>query len=166
MPTCRASAGRRSDLDARDDEHGAAAMNLGLDGKRVLVVGASKGLGRVTSAAFLGEGAKVAGVARNAEMLEATAADLGGEKAGMRAFPADFTDAVRVKQAVSEAAEWLGGLDVLVNCAGLNYVRQESILDITDEMWRAAFEVCVMATIRASTAAIPLMLRDGAGSII
>ncbi len=132
----------------------------------MLVVGASKGLGRVTSAAFLAEGAKVAGVARNAEMLEATVAELGGDAAGVRAFAADFTDTERVRDVVHGAADWLGGLDVLVNCAGLNYVRQDSILDLTDDMWRAAFEVCVMATVRASTAAIPIMRAGGGGSIV
>jgi 3-oxoacyl-[acyl-carrier protein] reductase len=141
-------------------------VELDLTGKRVLIVGASKGLGKVTAAAFLAEGAIVCGVARNAEILDATVRDLQGGGRQIRGFAADFTDATTVEEIVHEATSWLGGLDILVNCAGLNYVRQASVLDITDEMWQAAFDVCVMATVRACRAAIPEMLRDEGGSII
>jgi 3-oxoacyl-[acyl-carrier protein] reductase len=141
-------------------------MQLGLQGKRVVIVGASKGLGKVTAQAFLAEGALVAGVARNADILRAAIEDLEGEGRQVRGFAADFTDARTVQDVVVEATSWMGGLDVLVNCAGLNYVRQQSVLDITDEMWQAAFDVCLMATVRACRAAIPEMLRDGGGSIV
>jgi 3-oxoacyl-[acyl-carrier protein] reductase len=141
-------------------------MELGLTGKRVLIVGASKGLGKVTAAAFLAEGALVSAVARNVEILDAAVQELRGEGRQVRGFAADFTEAATVQKVVHEASSWMGGLDVLVNCAGLNYVRQASILDITDEMWQAAFDVCVMATVRACRAAIPEMLRGSGGAII
>jgi NAD(P)-dependent dehydrogenase (short-subunit alcohol dehydrogenase family) len=141
-------------------------MQLNLSGKRALVVGASKGLGKVAAKALVDEGATVSCVARNPQMLDDAVAEIAQSPDSARAFPADFTSAAAVASVVRQAADWMSGLDILVNCAGLNYVRQTSILDITDDMWQAAFDVCVMATIRASTAAVPIMLAGGGGSIV
>jgi NAD(P)-dependent dehydrogenase (short-subunit alcohol dehydrogenase family) len=142
------------------------AMQLNLSGKRALVVGASKGLGKVTARALIDEGAVVSCVARNPEILAETVTEIAGSSDSARAFPADFTSAAAVAAVVKQAADWMSGVDILVNCAGLNYVRQASILDITDDTWQAAFDVCVLATVRASTAAVPIMLAGGGGSII
>jgi NAD(P)-dependent dehydrogenase (short-subunit alcohol dehydrogenase family) len=120
----------------------------------------------VTAKALVAEGARVSCAARNADILHAAVAEIAAGPGSARAFPADFTTASAACRGVEDAARWMGGLDILVNCAGLNYVRQRSILDITDEMWEAAFDVCVMATVRASRAAVPLMQAAGGGSII
>jgi phthalate 3,4-cis-dihydrodiol dehydrogenase len=84
-----------------------------LAGRRALVVGAGSGIGRAVAAAFLAEGASVAGIDVVGERVEALAA------AGVLAVAGDAADAAGCTGAVGEAIDALGGLDVLVNCVGL-----------------------------------------------
>lgn len=90
-----------------------------LDGRRALVTGATSGIGRATALRFAEEGARVALVGRSAEGLSEVAAQVrerGGESVEVRA---DLTVEEDATRAVSETVEKLGGLDVLVNAAGI-----------------------------------------------
>ena len=95
-------------------------MSFDLVGRRALVTGASRGIGREIALAYADAGADVALLARDAERLAEVAALV--EERGRRAVvqPADMLDAEAVRAAVEAAAEGLGGLDILVNNAGGN----------------------------------------------
>src|SRR6476620_12517848 len=89
-------------------------MDLGLKGKKAVVTGGSKGIGRAIAATFASEGADVALCARNAAEVEATVASLKGK--GVKAFgrALDVADGEALKKWVSDAAGTLGGIDALV----------------------------------------------------
>ena len=87
-----------------------------LDGRRALVTGGTTGIGRAIVEAFLREGARVVFTGRDARIGDAVAAEL-GERAEFIA--ADASDPDRIRASVSEATTTLGGLDVLVNNAGI-----------------------------------------------
>jgi NAD(P)-dependent dehydrogenase (short-subunit alcohol dehydrogenase family) len=89
-------------------------VDLGLDDKRVLVTGASRGIGRAIAAAFLDEGARVAICARGADDLEVTAAELAA-RGEVHHRTADLADPASAVGFVDWAAERLGGVDILVS---------------------------------------------------
>jgi len=90
--------------------------NLRFAGKRVIVTGASAGIGKATAKLFASEGATVAIIARRKELLERIVKEeLGGK--GF-AVVADYTDLAQVTRSIEEAAKLLGGIDVLVNNVG------------------------------------------------
>lgn len=124
--------------------------------KRVVVTGASSGIGEATARLFAAHGWEVIGVARRAERLEALAADLG---ASFRAVTADLTDDADVARAVAEITA-AGPLHALVNNAGgafgLATVEESDPAD-----WRAMFEINVLAVKNVIAALLPA-LRDGA----
>jgi NAD(P)-dependent dehydrogenase (short-subunit alcohol dehydrogenase family) len=132
------------------------------DGQRVLVTGASSGIGRAIAMAFAHEGARVVAVARREERL----ADL------RRAAPADhvlplIADLSRPQEGgrmVSGAIEMLGGLDVLVNNAGVAY--QEPFLQASAERWSETMNVNLNAPFFASQVAARHMVHHGGGSIV
>lgn len=95
-------------------------MSFDLDGKRALVTGASRGIGRAIAIAYAKAGADVAILARNAELLDGVAAEISA--LGRRAVvaTADVLDAEATRSAVSGAIAELGGLEILVNNAGGN----------------------------------------------
>src|SRR5215831_2462391 len=86
-----------------------------LRGKRVVVTGASRGIGEVLAQKFAARGATVALVARSADAIEKLAADLGGS-----AHPADLGDAKQVATLINHIEDEAGPIDVLVNNAGID----------------------------------------------
>jgi 3-oxoacyl-[acyl-carrier protein] reductase len=131
----------------------------GFAGKRVLVAGGSRGIGRSVALGFAAAGAAVSICARGAEGVAATQAEiaaLGGTAHGMAA---DLGVAEDVAGWVAAAAEALGGIDVLVNNASGFGARD------TEEDWAKGLSVDVMATVRASRAAAPF-LKAARGSIV
>ena len=126
-------------------------------GKRVIVMGGSRGIGRSIALGFAAAGAAVSICARSAGPLDETRAEI--EAAGVlaHAAPCDLADADAVARYVPMAAAALGGLDVLVNNAsGFGQTDDEA-------GWAASLAVDVMAVVRGSHAAIPLL---GTGSSI
>src|SRR5689334_9121107 len=93
-------------------------MNLELEGRRALVTGGSRGIGRACARALALEGASVAIVARGVEALDEAASDLAAES-GRRviAVPADTGSDASVATGVAEVALQLGGIDIVVNAA-------------------------------------------------
>lgn len=119
-----------------------------LDSRRILVTGASSGIGRATAVALAAEGATVALMARNRDELESLAEETGGV-----AVPADVSDRAQVDRAVARAAVELGGLDGLANIAGLARFGSPTAGD-RDE-WREMFEVNVLGLLNVTHAATP-----------
>jgi NAD(P)-dependent dehydrogenase (short-subunit alcohol dehydrogenase family) len=136
-------------------------VELGLTGRRAIVTGGSKGLGKAIAAELLAEGAAVAICSRHADELAATAAELGkaatpvpGEHAQqLLALPCDVTDPAQVSDFVATATTTLGGLDILVNNAG--GARPGRFATLTDEDWHDDIEVKLFSQIRCIRAALP-----------
>src|SRR3954447_10013185 len=131
-----------------------------LTGRRVLVMGASRGIGRSIALAFAREGAAVGICARGAERLEQTKRELEGAGAQVYAAPADLSKADDIARFVPEAAEALGGINVLVNNAS-GFGRNDD-----EEGWAACVSVDLMGIVRASHAALPYLERAGEGAIV
>ncbi len=125
-------------------------MDLGLEGRRIMVGGASRGLGAAIAEAVAAEGAHVATVARASDDLEAIAARIGGT-----AVPADFTTSDGPAAAVHAAVEALGGLDGLVVNSGGPPPGSFAALD--ESAWERAIEGTLLAAIRAIRAALPAL---------
>jgi NADP-dependent 3-hydroxy acid dehydrogenase YdfG len=119
-----------------------------LEGRRVLITGASSGIGAAVARAVADAGGRVALLARRGEVLAELAAELDGVP-----MVADVTDPAAVAEATDRAAEELGGIDGLVTAAGL--ARPGGLLDADPADWRAMFEVNVLGTLHAARAAAP-----------
>src|SRR5437879_5766911 len=94
------------------------SMHIDLSNKRVIVTGASRGIGRAIAGAFAAEGARVAICARTEADLNSVAEELARSAQAVIARVVDVTDTQGVKRFVDEVAEQWGGVDVLVNNAG------------------------------------------------
>jgi 3-oxoacyl-[acyl-carrier protein] reductase len=138
-------------------------MDLGLTGRRAIVTGGSKGLGRAVAAELLAEKAQVAICARNADELDEAAAEL-RESGPVFAARCDVTDPGQVSAFVADAAAAMGGVDILVNNAG--GARPGRFESLTDADWHDDIEVKVLAQIRCTRAALPLLRQSAAPRVI
>lgn len=131
-------------------------------GRRVVVCGGSRGIGRGIALGFAGAGAEVSICARGAGPLEATRAEIAAQGVTAHAATCDLADGAAVQAYVEAAARALGGVDVLVNNAS-GFGATD-----TEEGWQAGLSVDVMATVRASRAALPFLeaARGGGASIV
>jgi clavulanate-9-aldehyde reducatase len=130
-----------------------------LRGRRVLITGASSGIGAATARTVAAAGAYVALLARRAERLRALADETGGV-----AVPADVTDRASVVAAVEAAAETCGGLDAVVNNAGV--MRPGTIADADPDDWRSMLDVNVLGLLHVTQACIPHLRAAGGGNIV
>jgi len=142
-------------------------MDLGLAGRRAVVTGGSKGLGKAIAAELIAEGAAVTICARNCSELEATAAELMRLAAGtgsVVAMACDVTEPDQVTALIEFAASAMGGLDILVNNAG--GARPGQFGTLTDDDWHADVEVKLFSQIRCTRAALPHLRRSAAARVI
>lgn len=139
-------------------------MNLGLEGRACAVTGASRGIGRETARELCAEGARVLLVARSPDDLAEAVEECesaGGEAA---ALELDVTDPDAGERIVAAADQRFGQLDVLVNNAGTAVWRD--LDEVPDADWQAAWDLNVMAPLRAMRAAIPAMAKRGWGRVV
>jgi NADP-dependent 3-hydroxy acid dehydrogenase YdfG len=134
-----------------------------LSGKTALVTGASSGIGRGAAVALAEAGARVALVARRAGRLKDLAAQIEASGGQAPACPADITDEAEATRVVEDAAGHFGGLDILVNAAGMTQTGKVENADLAD--WRYVFELNFWAGLYMSRAAIPA-LKAGGGDIV
>jgi 3-oxoacyl-[acyl-carrier protein] reductase len=134
-------------------------MELGLTDKVCVVTGATSGIGLATARKLCDEGARVLFVARDGARLQEVASSCGGEY-----LAADVTDPDADERIIATCAEQMGGVDVLVNNAGTSFARR--LGELTDDEWRAQFELHVMAPMRLMRAAAPRMAGMGGGRIV
>lgn len=135
-------------------------MQISFRDKRVVVAGGSRGIGRSIALGFAGAGAAVSICARGQAGLDATAGEIKALGARVHAVPCDLADKESIAAYVTTAAAALGGIDILVNNAS-GFGGGD-----TEDGWRKGFDVDVMATVRASNAAIPHIERSGGGAIL
>jgi 3-oxoacyl-[acyl-carrier protein] reductase len=135
-------------------------MQISLAGKRAVVAGGSKGIGRSIALAFADAGAAVSICARGRAALDATAAEVAVRGVRAHAGECDLADQGAIASYIAAAAEALGGIDILVNNA--------SGFGATDDEagWARSIDIDVLATVRASHAAIPLIEQAGGGAIL
>ena len=135
-------------------------MDLGLKGKRAIVTGGSKGIGRRCADIFADEGAHVAICARNAGEVEAMVARLRAKGVTAHGAALDVSDKAALEAWVADAAEALGGIDIVVpNVSALD-------MGDTEEAWRHEFEIDLMHTVRTVNAAMPHLEKSDAPSIV
>ncbi|MBV9793074.1 MAG: glucose 1-dehydrogenase [Actinobacteria bacterium] len=146
---------------------GGVLEQFALPGRKAVVTGASRGLGRAFALALAQAGADVAVVARTGTDIKAAAAGIAGQT-GRTVVPvtADLTQRPDAERMIAEAADGLGGLDILVNNAGVCFHRPA--LEVPDEEWRQVFDVNVYGLWVASTEAAKRMSsqRGGRGGVI
>src|SRR6202051_2905564 len=128
-----------------------------MNGKVIVVTGASGALGKVVAEIALARGARVAGVDHAASQLPATEnrIELGG---------VDLTDAAQAKTAIDAVAAHFGGLDALVNIAG--GFAFEAVAEGETKTWQRMYALNVLTALNASRSAIPYLSSSGAGRIV
>ncbi len=135
-------------------------MDLQLTGRRALVTGGTRGIGRSIVEHFVAEGASVAFCARDADAVKRTQRELATEGVHVVGTALDVADAAALAHWVTSSAEQLGGIDIVVS--------NVSALAIPDEPdnWTASFEVDLMGAVRLVNAAMPHLEASDAASIV
>jgi len=139
-------------------------MHIDLSGKRVIVTGGSRGIGRAIARAFAADGARVAVCARTDADVQAVGRELADTAQAVIARAVDVTDTQAVKLFVDEVAEAWGGVDVLVNNAGQG--RGGNLDTLTPEQILEHANVLQMGHFRFIQAVVPHMRRQRWGRII
>ena len=135
-------------------------MDLGLRGRKAFVTGATKGIGLSIAEHFVQEGAAVAICARDADAIVATTSRLALQGVPVVGRAVDVSDGPALQAWVRDAAEKLGGLDIVVsNVSALAIGNDEA-------SWRAEFETDMMGTVRTVEAAMPYLEASDAASIV
>ncbi len=135
-------------------------MELGMNGKNVLITGGSKGIGLACARAFLAEGARVAIVSRSQANLEAARTALGA----VQTYAADLTDALAAAAMVARAEAELGPIDVLVNSAGA--ARRTNADELNAAAWHAGMAAKYFSYIHVIDPLIKRMAMRGRGAVI
>ena len=126
-------------------------MDLGLQGRRVVVAGGSRGIGRAIAIGFAQEGAHVSICARGQAALDATRADIAALGVTAHAASCDLARLDDIAGYVQAAADALGGIDILINNAS-GFGRADD-----EASWEASLSVDLLATVRASRDAMPFL---------
>ena len=136
-------------------------MDLGIEGRVALVLGAGKGIGKGIAGALAREGARVAISSRSEESLQAAAEEIEGE---VQVFPADTGDLDRIRELPGEVAEGVGPIDILV--ANTGGPPTGAALDNSLDEWEQAFRSLVLAPRILLEAVVPGMRERGWGRIV
>ena len=134
---------------------------MSLSGMKILVTGASSGIGAHIVRFLAREGAQVVAAARRAEALSALAEECGG---GVSALALDVGEAEAVRAGVAQAAERMGGLDGVFNNAGTAWGGRA--MQMPDEDWTRVIDINLNAVFRVAQGAAQIMAKGGGGSIL
>jgi NAD(P)-dependent dehydrogenase (short-subunit alcohol dehydrogenase family) len=137
---------------------------MDIHGKVVFITGASAGIGLATAQRFAREGAKLALVARSADILARLTDELRAQGCEAVALPADLRDPAQVKHAVAETVRHYGRIDILINNAG--QAASGTVADLNPDDFHQIIALNVFAPLIAMQSAIPVMREQGDGLII
>ena len=138
-----------------------------LQGKKVLVTGAARGLGRDFAQAIAEAGAQVVMADILDDLVQEEAIELQQRGLKVEAVKIDLADAVSIQQAVEQAVKYLGGLDGLVNCAALaTNVGGKSLMDYDADLWDRVMNINVKGTWLVTKACVPFLKQADAGKVI
>jgi NAD(P)-dependent dehydrogenase (short-subunit alcohol dehydrogenase family) len=152
---------RQAKITGRTRNFRGDGMDLGLRGRKALITGASKGIGRACAEALAEEGCDVALVSRTAADLETARAEIAGKyNVGVRVFPLDLSDSRNVDKVAAECAD----IDILVNNAGA--IPGGNIDAITEDRWRTAWDLKVFGYINMTRRFYAQMRVRGHGVIV
>lgn len=135
-----------------------------LDGKVAIITGGGSGIGKGIAKAFVGEGCSVVIAARNAERLDAAAAELSADGGTVISIPTDVTSEDQVISLFAKTMDQFGRLDVLVNNSGA--FDGGPVEDLTLEQWNTVIDVNVTGPFLGSREAFKIMKKQGGGRII
>lgn len=135
-------------------------------GRRVLVTGAGGAIGRETSLTLARAGAAVAVVDLSRESADETTTMITAAGGVAVSVVADVAAEDSVREAVGVAADALGGLDCLVNNAGIMPHQDESFLDADSDVWRLIWDINLMGTTYCAKHVVPYLMKAGGGSVV
>jgi NAD(P)-dependent dehydrogenase (short-subunit alcohol dehydrogenase family) len=135
-----------------------------LAGKLALITGAGTGIGKAIGLAFAAEGAKVAVMGRRVEKLREVVDEIGKSGGEAVAVAGDVAKAADAARAVREVVEKLGGLNVLVNNAGM--LSAKTVEQVPEEEWDRVMAINVKGPFLMSRAALPEFRKAGGGAIV
>ncbi len=139
----------------------AANRLFSVEGRVAVVTGASSGLGKTIASALAQAGAKVVGLARRADQLDAWAAQSGGETATLAI---DLSDPAAMAEVARQAAAPFGPADILVNAAGIN--TRQAADEVTLAGWRTTIDLNLAVPFFLAQAMTPAMTSKGWGRIV
>lgn len=141
-------------------------MDLGLKGRTAFITGASRGIGRSIAFALAAEGVNLGLFGRDMERCNAVSTELKAKYPALRiaVIEMDIADRTAIKPAVEKAIAGLGGVDILVNCAGGAY--RGRLADIPDELWEDYFAVKPLGLIRMTRETMPYLKKSTQGRVI
>ena len=135
-----------------------------LTGRRAIVTGAASGIGRATARHLAQEGAAVVVGDQDLEGATRVVEEIRADDGRAIAVRCDVTSSDDCRQLVSTAIEQLGGLDILVNSAGI--IRRANVVDTTEDEWNRVLAVNVGAVFLTGKHAVPVMAAGGGGAIV
>ena len=135
-----------------------------LTDKVAIITGGGRGIGRAVAIGYAAEGASVVIAARSSAQLDKVATEIAAQGGKVLAVPTDLRIREEVEHLVQKTVEHFGGIDVLVNNAGIN--PRGLFLDSTDEEWEQGWQINVMGVVHCCRAALPIMQQQGSGNII
>lgn len=137
-----------------------------LTGKVALIAGAGNGMGRATAYLFAAEGAKVVLCARRQSLIEQTAQVINDHGGSAISIQADVTIEAEAQAVVEQAKTAYGGLDILMNNAGMSGFNEATLIETRAEDWDSLVTLNLKSVYCCSKYGIPPMMNNGGGSII
>ena len=163
----RHGSGSRHGKTKRIALFGAEAVKVDLNGQVALVTGGAQGIGRAIAESLIDNGAKVASVDVDRETNQRTARELSRSGGTCLALEGDVSDRKQMDGAIAEIEDRLGGLQILVNNAGINTLSDRvPIHRFSSRDWERILNIDLTGVFVASQAAIPTMLRHSGGRVV